>query len=59
MELSRQESWSGLPFPSPGDLPNPGIELMPPAWQAGVVTTEPPGKPHPLDKFGQMNQWVV
>ena len=35
MELSRQESWSGLPFPSPGDLPDPGIKPRSPALQAG------------------------
>ena len=34
MELSRQERWSGLPFPSPGDLPKPGIEPRPPTLQA-------------------------
>ena len=34
MGFSRQEYWSGLPFPSPGDLPNPGIEPTSPAWQA-------------------------
>ena len=42
MEFSRQEYWSGLPGPSPGDLPNPGIE---PALQADALTSEPPGKP--------------
>ena len=36
MEFSRQEYWSGLPFPSPGDLPNPGIEPGSPALQADV-----------------------
>ena len=34
MVLSRQEYWSGLPFPLPGDLPDPGIEIVFPAWQA-------------------------
>ena len=34
MQFSRQEYWSGLPFPSPGYLPKPGIELRSPAWQA-------------------------
>ena len=43
MEFSRQESWSGLPFPSPGDLPNPGIEPGSPAFQAAALTSEPPG----------------
>ena len=46
MEFSRQEYWSGLPFPSPGDLPNPGIELGPGfAQQAASLPSEPPGKP--------------
>ena len=38
MEFSRQEYWSGLPFPSPGDLPNPGIEPGSPALQTGALT---------------------
>ena len=45
MGFSRQEYWSELPFPSPGDLPNPGIEPRSPALQAEVLTSEPPGKP--------------
>ena len=45
MEFYRQESWSGLPFPSPGDLPNPGIEPTSPALAGGFLTTEPPEKP--------------
>ena len=48
MGFSRQEYWSGLPFPSPGDLPDPGIEpesLVSPALAGGFFTTEPPGKP--------------
>ena len=40
-----QEYWSGLPFPSPGDLPNPGIEPRSPALQADALPSEPPGKP--------------
>ena len=44
MGFSRQEYWSGLPFPSPGDLPNPGIEPRSPASQADALTSEPPGK---------------
>ena len=44
MGFSRQEYWSGLPFPSPGDLPNPGIELRSPALEADTLTSEPPGK---------------
>ena len=42
MEFSRQEYWSGLPFPFPGDLPNPGIELGFPALQADSLPSEPP-----------------
>ena len=45
MEFSRQEYWSGLPFPSPGDLPNPGIEPGSPALQADALPSEPTGKP--------------
>ena len=40
MGFSRQEYWSGLPFPSPGDLPNPGIEPRSPAFQADALTSE-------------------
>ena len=46
MELSRKEYWRGLPFPSPGDLLNPGIEPRSPALQADSLPFEPPGKPH-------------
>ena len=45
MGFSRQEYWSGLPFPSPGDLPDPGIEPRSPTFQADALTSEPPGKP--------------
>ena len=45
VEFSRQEYWSGLPFPSPGDLPDAGTELKSPALQADTLPTEPPGKP--------------
>ena len=41
----RQEYWSGLTFPPPGDLPNPGIEPVSPTLAGGLFTTEPPGKP--------------
>ena len=41
MGFSRQEYWSGLPFPSPGDLPDPGIEPRSPALQADALTSEP------------------
>ena len=43
--FSRQEYWCGLPFPSPGDLPNLGTESGSPALAGGFFTTEPPGKP--------------
>ena len=49
MGFSRQEYWNGMPFSSPGDLPDPGIEtacLMSPALAGGFFTTEPPGKPY-------------
>ena len=45
MGFSRQEYWNGLPFPSPGDLPDPGIEPSSPALQEDALTSEPPGKP--------------
>ena len=45
MEFSRQEYWSGLPFPSPGDLPIPRIEPESPALQANSLPSEQPGKP--------------
>ena len=44
MEFSRKEYWSGLPFPSPGDLPDPGIEPRSPALQVDALPSEPPGK---------------
>ena len=44
-KFSRQEYWSGFPFPIPGYLPNPGIELRSPALQADSLPAEPPGKP--------------
>ena len=42
MGFSRQEYGNGLPFPSPGDLPDPGTELSFPALQADAITSEPP-----------------
>ena len=45
MGFSRQECWSGLPFPSAGDLPDPGIKPRSPALQADALPSEPPGKP--------------
>ena len=46
MDFSRQESWSGWPFPSPGDLPNSGIKAGSPALQVNSSPTEPAGKPN-------------
>ena len=51
MGFSRQEYWSGLPFPSPGDLPDPGTEPRSPALQADTLTYEPPGKPKNIYLF--------
>ena len=45
MEFSRQEYWSGLPFSSPGDLPNPGIKPGSPELHADTLLSEPPEKP--------------
>ena len=45
MEFSRQGYWSGLPFPSPGDLSDPGIEPGSPALQVDALLSEPPGNP--------------
>ena len=44
MEFSRQEYWSELPFPSPGNLPYPGIEPRSPVLEADALTSEPPGQ---------------
>ena len=44
MEFSSQEYWSGFPFPSPGNLPDTGIEPRSPALRADALTSEPPGK---------------
>jgi len=43
MGFSRSEYWSGLPFPSPGDLPNPGFKPRSPTFQADALPFEPPG----------------
>ena len=51
MEFSRQEYWSELPFPSPGDLCDPGIEPRSPALQVGPLPFEPPGKPQSRMKY--------
>ena len=57
MEFSRQEYWNGLPFPSPEDLPNPGIEPGSPALQADALPSETPGKP--LEARNKCHQTVV
>ena len=57
MEFSRQEYWSGWPFPSPGDLPDPGIKPSYPTLQADSLLTEPPGKPRQSIKEGIKRQW--
>ena len=48
MEFSRQEYWSRLPSPSPGDLPDPGNEPASPALTGGFCTTEPSGEPNAI-----------
>ena len=50
MGFSRQEYWSGLPFPSPGDLPDPGIEPGSPALQADALPSAPLGKPTEMEE---------
>ena len=52
MGFSRQEDWNGLPFSSPGDLPDPGIKHRSPAWQADSLLPEPPGKPPDVKRGG-------
>ena len=49
MDFSRQEYWSGLPFPSPGDLQDPGIEPGSPALQADSLLSESEGKPYSIN----------
>ena len=60
-EFSRQEHWSGLPFSSPGDLPDPGIGLGPPALQADSLPSKPPGKPQESspEQFESINSLVL
>ena len=53
----RQEYWSELPFPSPGDLPNPGIEPASPALAGGFSTTEPTGKLEYTYWFTKIFHW--
>ena len=49
MEFSRQEYWSGLRFPSPGDLPDPGIRPGSPTLRADALPSEPPGNPTEME----------
>ena len=59
MEFSRQEYWRGLPFPSPGDLLEPGIEPGSLALQADALPSEPPGKPKDLSKRSNKKKtWI-
>ena len=55
MGFSRQEYWSGLPFPPPGDLPDPGIQPMAPGWQVDSLPAESPGKPCNQDILVRQN----
>ena len=61
MEFSRPEHWSGYRFPSPRDLPNPGIKPRSPTLQADSLQAEPQGKPififHTLPNAGNDGQW--
>ena len=57
MDFSRPEYWSGQPFPSPGDLPNPGIEPRSPTLQADSLPAEPQGKP--LDNYKSLLTGVL
>ena len=67
-EFFRQEYWSGLPCPSPRDLPNPGIKPRSPALRAGSLPSEPPGKPPCIyvcvcviyiHSFRLFSQWAI
>ena len=60
MGFSRQEYWRGLPFPSPGDLPQPGIEPQSSALLADSLSSEPPGKPKvSLDKCKWKQNYIL
>ena len=58
MGFSRQEYWSGLPFPSPGNLPDLGSEPVTPALQADALPSEPPGKPKDKSLLQNMSDRV-
>jgi len=53
MEFPRLEYWNGLSFPSPGDLLNPGMEIMSPPLQTDYFTAEPPGRPKNRHESGK------
>ena len=57
MGFSKQEYWSGLPFPLPGDLPDPGIEpcLLYLRWQAGSLQLAPPGRRFLIENWEEGN----
>ena len=59
MVFSRQEYWSGLPFPSPGDLPDPGIKPTSPALAGRFFTTEPAGKPLSQNATQQLRELLM
>ena len=57
MGFSRQEYWDWLPFPSPRDLPNPGIKPGSPALQTDSLLSKPPGSPTRKESVGLDKQW--
>ena len=58
MGFSRQEYWGGLLFPSPGDLPNPGIDPGSPSLQTGTLLSEPPGKSVAMTSCHNSENWL-
>ena len=56
-DILQARYWNGLPFPSPGDLPDPGIEPGSPALQADSLPSEPPGKPHRWVAFPNLSDY--
>ena len=59
MKISRQEYWSALPFPTPGDLPDPSIEPVSPAFAGGFCTVELPGEPPAPCKSDNYTQLLI
>ena len=59
MGFSRQECWSGLPFPAPGDLPDPGIEPGSPALRADALPSKPQGKPWHHMRAGKISRALL